>query len=84
MARARWHGKEYDIVNLTDGAEWVLRDDSGDVDVFEVHSADADDQVEVQCERCGRWSRHAAPIGGRWVCHDRECYDEEMATRKAS
>jgi hypothetical protein len=36
--------------------------------------------VEVRCERCGRWSVDAIPVGTRWVCADRDCYDAERAT----
>jgi hypothetical protein len=75
MPAARWAGRRYDVLNVTENAEWVLRDEHGDVHVGEL------DDVEVQCERCGRWSRSVAPTGTRrrWVCHDRECYDEERS-----
>lgn len=75
MTTARYRGSEYELVNFTDDAEWVLRDQLGDVIVFEEGERE---RVEVQCERCGRWSTHAAPMStGRWVCHDGPCYDAE-------
>src|SRR5437764_10746083 len=51
MARARYQGSAYELVNFTDNAEWALRDEHGDVLVL-----DDDHQVDIQCERCGRWS----------------------------
>lgn len=79
MARLQLGGVEYELLNFTDEAEWVVRDDDGDVHVIgEVYSADA--KVEVQCERCGMWTGNAVPMdSGRWVCADRSCYDEEGA-----
>jgi formylmethanofuran dehydrogenase subunit E len=76
MARARYRQTEYELVNFTADAEWVLRDETGDVLVFEEGERE---RVEVQCERCGRWSTAAAPAvaGGRWVCHDTACHDAE-------
>lgn len=31
MPVARWHGKDYHLVNVTDHGEYVLRDAAGDV-----------------------------------------------------
>jgi len=75
MPRARYKANEYEVVNFTDDAEWVLRDEHGDVIVFEENRRG---DVEVQCERCGRWTAsnvHAHT--GRWICADRACYDAE-------
>jgi hypothetical protein len=72
MSRARWRGREYELLNFTEDAEWVLRDESGDVLVFE--DPGPHEQVAVQCELCGRWSANVAPRGARWVCHDAACY----------
>jgi hypothetical protein len=75
MARARYRGEEHQIVTFTDHAELVLRDGHGDVLVFEQdHRGD----VELQCERCGRWSPSLVIAEtGRWVCAHRSCYDHE-------
>jgi hypothetical protein len=75
MAWARYRGEEHQIVTFTDHAEWVLRDAHGDVLVFD---EDRRGYVEVQCERCGRWSPSLAIAEtGRWVCAHRSCYDHE-------
>jgi hypothetical protein len=75
MTTARYRGQEYELVKFTDDAEWVLRDQLGDVIVF---AEGERERVEVQCERCGRWSTQAAPVPtGRWVCHDTGCYNAE-------
>jgi hypothetical protein len=78
MALARHKGDEYTLVNFNEDAEWVLRDASGDLLVFEVSSLHPEDQVEVQCERCGRWSRRAITVGSTWVCADTGCYEAEL------
>ena len=84
MTRARWQDGEYEVVKITENyGEWVLRDDDGDVIVFEAHSLP--ERVEVQCERCGRWSERVIPLSesrGRWVCADTECYDAESGRDK--
>jgi hypothetical protein len=78
MTTARWREVEYELVDFTRGPppQWVLRDKTGDVLVMDI------DDVEVRCERCGRWSAHAAPLpaSDRWVCHDGGCYDIEVAS----
>jgi hypothetical protein len=61
---------EYEIVNLTEDAEFVLRDDHGDVRLFEPHSLL--ERVEIRCDFCGRWSTHPAPVSGidgPWMCY---------------
>ena len=77
-AKARWRETEYEVVNFTRGPppQWVLRDKTGDVLEMDI------EDVEVECERCGRWSAHAAPLpaSDRWVCHDGGCYDIEVAS----
>jgi hypothetical protein len=79
MARARYNGAEHQIVTFTDHAEWVLRTARGNVLVLD--EARHDD-VEVQCERCGRWSPSLAIAEtGRWVCPHRACYDHEERFR---
>jgi hypothetical protein len=78
MTTARWREVEYELVDFTRGppAEWVLRDETGDVLVMDI------EDVEVRCERCGRWSAQATPLpaSDRWVCHDGGCYDIEVAS----
>jgi hypothetical protein len=84
MTIARWRDVEYELVNFTRGPppQWVLRDKTGDVLEMDI------EHVEVKCERCGRWSAHAAPLPAavsavadlRWVCHDGGCYDIEVAS----
>jgi len=59
-------GPALEIVNYTDDAEWVLRDDQGDVTVFEESSPL--EYVEVRCDTCGRWARSVVPSGAGWVC----------------
>ena len=56
---------EYEIVQFTGGAEWVLRDPHNDVRMFEESSSR--EAVEVRCDFCGRWVDHAAPVAPWWV-----------------
>jgi hypothetical protein len=87
MTIARWRDVEYELVNFTRGPppEWTLRDESGDVLVMDI------EDVEVKCERGGRWSTQAAPLPAsvsavadvRWVCHDGGCYDIEVASESS-
>jgi hypothetical protein len=75
MTAARYEAREFELVNFTDDARWVLRDKGGDIIVV-----DDGHDVEVRCERCGRWAgRNVAPMPetGRWVCHDTDCYHAE-------
>ena len=58
-------GEPLELVNLTDNAEWVLRDESGDVQLFENSEVE---WVEVQCDRCGAYTRHIEPSGDGWTC----------------
>ena len=84
MTTARWRDVEYELVDFTRGPppQWVLRDETGDVLEMDI------EDVEVKCERCGRWSAQAAPLPAsvsavadpRWVCHDGGCYDIEVAS----
>jgi hypothetical protein len=77
MTRARWRGGEYQLVNFTEDGEYVLRDASGDVAVTDGVELDRQ-TVEVQCDRCGRWTVHAITMpGDRWVCADTRCYYDE-------
>lgn len=78
MPVARWNGTEYDLVNFTEDGEYVLRDRSGDVTITDGVELNRQ-TVEVRCERCERWNVHAMPARPhwRWVCADRDCYDEE-------
>jgi hypothetical protein len=70
MARARLstdRGREYTLVDFLDSAEFVLRDDDGDVRLFEESSFR--ERVEIRCDECGSWSTDVFPQGGsRWVC----------------
>jgi hypothetical protein len=73
MTRARLTASpdvEYDVVQFTDDAEFVLRDDHGDVRLFEDSEFE---RVEVRCDFCGRWVTHAAPVAqgswGTWMCY---------------
>ncbi len=60
-------GREYEVVNLTDDAEWVLRDAANDVRVFEVSSTR--EMVEIKCPRCGRWGTDFISVGElEWLC----------------
>ena len=77
MARARLRGTEYEVVNFTEDAEVVLRDDAGDVSLFEESE---NERVEVRCDRCGRWTTSITAFDRRWVCADTGCYDAERAT----
>lgn len=79
MTRARRDGQEYELLNVTDNAEFVLRDAYCDVTL--AYGDELGRPVEIQCERCGRWSIHAGEVGfrSRWVCMDRSCYDAEQA-----
>jgi hypothetical protein len=65
---------EYELVNYTDGAEWVVRDEGGDVLVFE--QSGPLETVELQCDYCGRWTPDAMRDldGGTWQCF--ECPDQ--------
>jgi hypothetical protein len=57
--------RKFEIVQFTDGAEWVLRDEHHDHVVFEESSPR--ERVEVRCDFCGRWSTDAGPVvAGRW------------------
>lgn len=60
---------EFEIIQFTDGAEFVLRDAHGDVRLFEESERE---RVEVRCDLCGRWSTDATPDtgepGGPWTC----------------
>ena len=62
---------EYDIIQLTGDAEFVLRDDHGDVRLFE--ESGLVERVEVRCDFCGCWVTHAAPVAGgswgSWMCY---------------
>jgi hypothetical protein len=83
VTRALYRDREYELVNyLGLDAEFVLRDDAGDVIVFEDHAG----EVEVRCDRCGRWTRNIITFGTdlRWVCADTACYDLESAAERAA
>ena len=58
-------GSEYDLANFTDDAEYVLRDDAGDVLLFEDGERE---RVEVLCDRCGRWTSDVQQGHGGWTC----------------
>lgn len=59
-------GPPHELVNLTDDAEVVVRDEHGDVAVWNPGSLE---WVEFECERCGRFGRDV--VGpGHWTCFD--------------
>jgi hypothetical protein len=78
MARARLRGTEYEVVNFTEDAEVVLRDDAGEVSLFEQSQ---NERVEVRCDRCGRWTTSITAFDRRWVCTDAGCYEAERRGR---
>jgi hypothetical protein len=53
-------GREFEIVQFTDAAKWVLRDEHNDVVVFEESSLL--ERLEIRCDFCGRWPTDAAPV----------------------
>jgi hypothetical protein len=78
-SRARYRDAEYEVVNFTDRAEWVLRDADGDMLVFE---EDRPGEVQVACELCGNWA-YSPMIAktGRWLCAEKDCYDAKEGDR---
>jgi hypothetical protein len=54
--------REFELLKVTDHAEWVLRDADGDVFVFEEWSPL--ERVEVRCDLCGKWGTDVAPAPG--------------------
>jgi len=64
------YSAEYELVQRTDRGEFVVRDRSGNVTVFDGGGLYAD--IEIRCDECGRWRDHVAP-GRRdestWLCH---------------
>jgi hypothetical protein len=64
--------EEFDVVHFKPvTGEWGLRDNAGEIIVFESDLAPSD-LVEVRCDFCGRWSTDAAPTtrvqGASWMC----------------
>ena len=64
-----WYTGEFDLVNRTDEATYVVRDAGNNVRVLEQGKPE---QIEVQCDVCGEWSEDAAPTadGEAWACPD--------------
>jgi hypothetical protein len=71
--------KEYELLNFTDDAEYILRDAASNVRAFEVSSPR--ELVEVKCDVCGRWSAGAgqAPLNIGWACQGGYCLGQESA-----
>ena len=68
----------FDVLDLTDDGEFVLRDGDGRPQRF---AGDSEREwLELQCERCGRFSRHASPVNGA------TCYgnDDDPSCKEAA
>ena len=64
------YSEEYELLRRTDGEEFVVRDRSGNVTVFDAGGLYAD--IEIRCDACGRWRDHVAPSeedSSAWVCY---------------
>jgi hypothetical protein len=64
------YSEGYEILRRTDQEEFVVRDASGNVTVFDAGGLYAD--IEIRCEICGAWGEHVTPSRedqSRWVCH---------------
>jgi hypothetical protein len=64
-----WYTGEFDLVNRTDEATYVVRDAGNNVRVLE---QDQPEQIEVQCDLCGEWSQDVTSLaaGEAWACPD--------------
>ena len=62
-----WYTGEFDLVNRSDDATYVVREAGNNVRVLEQNRPE---QIEVQCDVCGEWSEDAAPTAGGegWAC----------------
>jgi hypothetical protein len=64
------YSEEYELLRRTDRDEFVIRDRSGNVTVFDAGGLYAD--IEIRCDDCHRWRDHVAPSKrdrAAWVCH---------------
>jgi hypothetical protein len=60
----------YEVVNMPADGQYVLRDRSGNVTIFQAGGLYAD--LESRCDACHEWRDHVAPTRGdasRWLCH---------------
>jgi hypothetical protein len=75
---------EYDVVRFTAEGDYVLRDEHGDVCLFEESSLR--ERVEIRCDFCGRWVTHAAPVSAgswsSWMCHGGTSACDETASAR--
>ncbi len=71
--------KEYELLNLTSDAEYILRDRANNVRAFDESSRR--ELMEIKCDVCGRWTSDAAPtpLGGSWACQGGMCLGQESA-----
>ena len=64
------YSEEFELLRRTDRNEFVVRDRSGNVTVFDAGGLYAD--IEIRCDACGRWRDHVAPSeedASAWVCY---------------
>ena len=62
-----WYTGEFDLVNRSDEATYVVRDAHNNLRVLEQGKPE---QIEVRCDVCGEWSEDAAPLpdAEAWAC----------------
>ena len=62
-----WYTGEFDLVNRSDEATYVVRDAGNNVRVLEQNRPE---QIEVRCDECGEWCDDAEPTadGDGWAC----------------
>lgn len=62
-----WYTGEFDLVNRSDEATYVVRDAGNNIRVLEQNRPE---QIEVRCDVCGEWSEEAEPTsdGEAWAC----------------
>ena len=62
-----WYTGEFDLVNRSDEATYVVRDAGNNVRVLEQNRPE---QIEVRCDLCGEWCDDAEPTaeGDGWAC----------------
>jgi hypothetical protein len=78
-------GPELEFVERTPDGEFVLRDDTGRLEV--VGPSNEDRYVEVQCDRCARLAGEVeGDENGRWTClgkdSDASCLKAEAERNK--
>lgn len=60
---------EYQLLNVSREGEYVLRDTSGNVTIFQAGGLYAD--LEARCDACHGWADHVAPAepdASQWIC----------------